>query len=224
MKLLIVLLALLVTGPVLAQTYTYSIADDFPPAGINPSNLKHEIDDSAIASATLLSINTEGDVATLTFSGALSSGDKTVLDGDTTGPAGGLIAAHDTTQEPFEWQKASQASEITTDSADWEDVISGPLRMTPGWYKITTSYLCGTSDTGSAVSLKLLKDDVTVWATDEALPNANSALEYPRAYVFIGQVTELEKPTWKLQWKRTGGSGTIFLRKAFLLVERMPSQ
>lgn len=78
-------------------TYTYSIANDFPPGGgsgkINPSNFVSEIQASSIVTA-LTGVNTDGDVASVFFKDALSVADKTTLDGNTTGPAGGLIAAH----------------------------------------------------------------------------------------------------------------------------------
>lgn len=74
-------------------TYTYSIADDFPATGLNSSRLKLEIEQSAIITA-LDRIDTDGDVCNIIFKDALSAGDKTILDGDTTAPAGGLIAAH----------------------------------------------------------------------------------------------------------------------------------
>ena len=79
-----------------ATKYTYSIAGDFPGGAVNTSKLDAEIRNSAIVTA-IGRITTSGDIIDIWFKDALSSGDKTVLDGDTTGPAGGLIAAHDNT-------------------------------------------------------------------------------------------------------------------------------
>lgn len=76
-----------------ASKYSYSIANDFPATGLNTGRMQHEIQDSDIAVA-IDRIDTEGDTADIWFKDVLSAGDKTILDGDTTGPAGGLIAAH----------------------------------------------------------------------------------------------------------------------------------
>lgn len=75
-------------------TYTYGIAADMPVGGVNPATLFAEIEASAIATA-LVDVNTKADVLKIVFADALSAGDKTTLDNDTTGPAGGLLAAHD---------------------------------------------------------------------------------------------------------------------------------
>ena len=77
-------------------TYTYSIANDFPSGKVNTTKLDSEIRASAITIA-LDRIDTAGDVISIVFKDDLSAGDKTILDNDTTGPAGGLIAAHDNT-------------------------------------------------------------------------------------------------------------------------------
>lgn len=77
----------------MAETYSYSIADDFPGGAVNTSRLQAEIGDSSITK-TVLRIDTEGDDIDIVFDAALTAGEKTTLDGDTTGPAGGLIAAH----------------------------------------------------------------------------------------------------------------------------------
>jgi hypothetical protein len=97
-----------------ATTYTYSIADDFPGGAVNTAKLHAEIQASAIVTA-LEGINTSGDVIEIVFKDALSAGDKTILDGDTTGPAGGLIAAHDNTASPSsitETQILNEAEEV----------------------------------------------------------------------------------------------------------------
>lgn len=79
-------------------TYTYSIASDIPAGEVALGRLQQEIQASAILTA-LKGINRNDDVLDVIFKDALSAGDKTLLDGDTTGPAGGLIGAH--TGEPL---------------------------------------------------------------------------------------------------------------------------
>jgi hypothetical protein len=77
-------------------TYTYSISADFPSGNVNTTKLDKEIRASAITIA-LNRIDTVGNVLDIVFNDSLPAGDKTILDNDTTGPAGGLIAVHDNT-------------------------------------------------------------------------------------------------------------------------------
>lgn len=78
-----------VSGP-----FAYSIANDFPGGQFNAAisdNLQTLIA-QGISSATLLDISSDGTDVTITFSGPLSDADKTLLDDDQSGPAGGYIA------------------------------------------------------------------------------------------------------------------------------------
>lgn len=80
-------------------TYTYSIEDDMPNGAVNIVTLQDEIQASAIVTAIArIQTNPDGDdedQLDIVFKDALSTGDKTILDGDTADPAGGLLAAHD---------------------------------------------------------------------------------------------------------------------------------
>lgn len=78
------------------QTYSYTLTDDFPDNAVNDQKLAAEIGASAIVTA-LSRIDTDGDNVYIVFKEPLSAGDKTILDGDLDNPAGGLIAAHDST-------------------------------------------------------------------------------------------------------------------------------
>lgn len=73
-------------------TYFYTTAD-FPESKVCVNNLVAEIRKSTILTA-LSTINTSGTSVDIVFKAALSTADKTTLDGDISGPAGGLIAAH----------------------------------------------------------------------------------------------------------------------------------
>lgn len=97
-----------------ATNYTYSIANDFPATGLASDRLAKEIRDSSIVTA-LDKITTSDDVCNIWFKDALSAADKTTLDGDTTSPAGGLIAAH--SGEPLPTAVAPVILEPTGDSA-----------------------------------------------------------------------------------------------------------
>jgi len=91
-------------------TYTYDITNDLPNGKVNPQRLTMEIQGSSIVTA-LGRVETAGGSSAngvvsggtldITFKEALSSADKTTLDGDTTNPAGGLLAAHDNAPSPL---------------------------------------------------------------------------------------------------------------------------
>lgn len=85
------------------QNYPYSIASDLPGGAVNTEKLVTEIQASAIVTA-LDRVDSSGDVLSIVFKAVLSSEDKTILDGDATGPAGGLLAAHDNTPSSDETQ------------------------------------------------------------------------------------------------------------------------
>jgi hypothetical protein len=80
-------------------TYSYTISTDFPNGLINIGNLSDEIQNSAIVTA-LERIDKNVDAVDIVFKDSLSSGDRTILDNDATGPSGGLIATHDDTASP----------------------------------------------------------------------------------------------------------------------------
>jgi hypothetical protein len=76
-------------------TYTYSIASDIVAGKCDLAQLVSEIQNSAIVTALDYDLTKiTGDVLDVVFKDALSTGDKTILDNDTTGPSGGLIGAH----------------------------------------------------------------------------------------------------------------------------------
>lgn len=91
-------------------SYTYSITDDFPDGTVNPTKLDAEIRASAITIA-LNRIDTSSDTVSIWFNDTLPAGDETILDGDTSSPAGGLIAAHDNSPTPDDSQVVFSAQQ-----------------------------------------------------------------------------------------------------------------
>ena len=76
------------------QTYSYSISADFPISGrVDAAALHAEIQESPIVTA-LDGVSTKGDVCNVVFKAPLSAQDKTLLDNDSSAPAGGIIGAH----------------------------------------------------------------------------------------------------------------------------------
>ena len=96
---------------------TYSISADMPSGIVRTGVLHKEILAEAGITKTLENISTLGDVLTVTFDLALSAGEATIFDGDTTGPAGGLLAAHDTTDPAPSAGAGSDTTAIHVDTA-----------------------------------------------------------------------------------------------------------
>ena len=74
--------------------YVYSIVNDFP-GGVFTSAISDRLQalcEAQIPGDTLQNIGSDGTSVTLTFENALSGAEKTILDGNTSNPAGGLIA------------------------------------------------------------------------------------------------------------------------------------
>jgi len=81
------------------STYQYNLVTDFPQGAANVEKLEGEIRSSAIT-ISLQGISLAGNTISIVFNAALPAPDKTRLDGDMTGPAGGLIAQHDSALLP----------------------------------------------------------------------------------------------------------------------------
>lgn len=109
--------------------YVYSIASDFPGGKVNTSKLQTAIQQSSIATA-LDYISTVGDVLTIYFKAQLSAPDKTTLDGDAAGPAGGLIASTDNTASMALVQPVQFADETGTPKPCNFDA-NGTIQFTP---------------------------------------------------------------------------------------------
>lgn len=73
--------------------YAYSEAADFPNGEINKERFEDAIRNSGILVA-LARVDHTNDLVEVVFKAAISAADKTILDGDTSNPAGGLIAVH----------------------------------------------------------------------------------------------------------------------------------
>lgn len=74
--------------------YVYNIANDFP-GGVFNSAISERLQSlcaAQIPGDPLLNIGSTETEVTLTFEDPLDAGEKTILDGDTSSPAGGLIA------------------------------------------------------------------------------------------------------------------------------------
>lgn len=80
-------------------SYRYSLANDFPGGQLNSDKLAIAILGSPIVTP-LQEIDDNDDEVDIVFIDQLSAADKTILDGDQSSPAGGLIASTDSSPWP----------------------------------------------------------------------------------------------------------------------------
>ncbi len=132
--------------------YTFDLALDFPAGAINEGKLHAEIAASAIAEdIDEGGVAVDGNAVTVTFPNALTAGDETILHGDITGPAGGLIAAHDNTTSIYDKHMVAADPTVNDDSTKgvqflftWENTATrdvfccvNPAPGAADWQKIT---------------------------------------------------------------------------------------
>lgn len=77
----------------MATQFIFTISTDILAGQCDGDRLDEEIRQSAITIA-LDGVSTSGNVVTIDFKADLSAGEETILHGDTTGPAGGLVGSH----------------------------------------------------------------------------------------------------------------------------------
>jgi hypothetical protein len=169
-------------------TYTYTVATDFPGGALNTGKLMEEIRASSIVTA--IERIDGGASAKIVFKDALSTGDRTTLDGDTTGPAGGLIAAHDNTPYPID-EPAKTADNVLYVIQQPQDI---GFELCDRDFKVTTCKMAQANavedkkinpvtfeeeDWGELLLINCYKDDVTggiIACTDQTDANANGIL------------------------------------------------
>lgn len=141
----------------MAETsYTYSISTDFPGGAVNPAKLKDEITASNSGITIQVErIDTSGDTLTLVMKDALPAAQKTLLDGDTTAPAGGLIASHDNS-------KTSDATPVSlTEKKTADDRIRVAIEKSEGSRLTVVSHDWADKTTWAQGSLRVVDEIAT---------------------------------------------------------------
>jgi hypothetical protein len=124
----------------MASQFIFTVSTDILSAKCDTDRLDEEIRNSAIVTA-LDGVQLVGDAVTIDFKADLSAGDETILHGDTTGPAGGLVGTH--SGEPL--PDPLTADGIPKVHLDSPEEIDGKLLVTPtpspgkGWKTYYTS-------------------------------------------------------------------------------------
>lgn len=159
----------------MSQAYVYAIATDFANGACNETNLGYEIAASTIATA-LVGINRSGNVLTLTFADTLTAGEKTTLDGDTSNPAGGLIAANDPVTPP-DVVSGTQIKTTATLSAD-KDNFGGPESVSYGMFRISSSLAVNITGLGQGTDGRIVRfhnvGAYTITLKDESASSATA--------------------------------------------------
>jgi hypothetical protein len=128
--------------------YVCQISTDFPGGVCDENNFSVEIQASSIVTA-LVSMARSGDALTVTFASALSGAEKTTFDGDTSNPAGGLIAAHNPVRLP-ELSRTVQIKTTATLSAD-KNNFGGPESAGYGMFRVSSSLAVNITGLGQGV-------------------------------------------------------------------------
>ena len=207
-------------------TYTYNITNDMPGGKVNSGNLHIEIEASAIAT-TLKGIQTSGgdfSESTITggtmyivFTDALSAGDKTLLDGDTAGPAGGLLAANDNTTETKS-TLLSATDTVSTTSTSFVAVPQMTATPTQGTYIVTFSGTMENDSKSKAVEVPLFADGTQVTHSKRKFQRGNVSQVAP--FSCIAKITVNGSQTIEARWKvDNNSSGTITERSLLLTPE-----
>ena len=142
-------------------SYSYSLSNDFPGGQINPTKLHDEILQSSIATQ-LDGVTTNNDTVSITFLDVLSAGEKTTLDNDVTGPAGGLIAAHDNSellQSGF-LDLVTKTSLESTTSKEFVTYLSITTEQLSGIRPVIWSVELGNTESPGVVTLYNVTDDI----------------------------------------------------------------
>lgn len=198
------------------MTYSYTISTDFPGGAANASKLQAEIELSGIATALDYvngPINTNGDTIDIVFAASLSAGDKTTLDGDATGPAGGLIAAHDNSPN------AADAAPVTISNADFSTKKHMKVQVQPREGTGTNFYtpnLCDQTtwyEGSTAVADFALTDsgDLTTWNTNGTHPGP--WLDLTHGKVFQEDVLTAATPAYLCKVEVSTDGGTTWVEK-----------
>jgi len=205
-------------------TYTYNITNDLPSGACNTGSLHLEIAASVIATQ-LVGINSEegsyskgritGGTLYIIFADTLSAGDKTILDGDTSGPAGGLLAAHNNAEDT-NTILVSGIDSVTTTSTDY--VVIPNLTATPvaGTYIVTASGTLENDSRSKAAQVAIFSGGTQITHSNRKFIRGNQQQSAP--FTSIAKVTVNGSEAIEVRWKvDNNSSGTITERS--LLVE-----
>lgn len=125
----------------MATQFQFTISTDVVSGEVDEARLDEEIRNSSITIA-IDGVSVAGDTLTIDFKADLSAGEETVLHGDTTGPAGGLVGGH--SGEPL--PDPMTADGVPKFHIDSPHEVDGKLLVTPtpspgkGWKTYYTSY------------------------------------------------------------------------------------
>jgi hypothetical protein len=144
----------------MATTFVYSVTQDIPGGVFNgdiSTRLANLIQKNIVTQ--LLEVSSTGDVLTIRFITDLSAAEKTILDGDTTNPAGGLVS------------QAADYAELT--HVEGAQTINEFDRIVVAANGIVSATIASQLKRGDGVSIKG-KSEQQVFATDGLSPTNKS--------------------------------------------------
>lgn len=163
--------------------YSYSIATDFVSldvAGVvHLELLRQEVADSAIASGLpLLDVKCADDTVTFVFTGTLTSGDETILDG--------IVAAHTGTwpgsapgEGPPNYYEKSATNTVQTTSGTYVDVPSMVVNDVTAGKWLATYMTTGThQDDNASLQMAIAVNDVVATASQRLVTIRHAGINY----------------------------------------------
>jgi hypothetical protein len=202
-------------------TYYYSIAQDFPQGKIRPAIFEEEI--TAATGITTgvdfisTGVSTGGaiqrgtnpldleDRVEVAFSGALSSPELTVLDGDTNNPASGLIAVHATKPILLEHQDRHQKDVLQTTSTQWQSAFSvKSKKLVEGRYEV--HFYCETSLLNGGLGDKVQSTFIVNGKNRSSTTNANTEWTAHNG-VFYFDTDNGDRPDIEVEFRIIGDGG-----------------
>ena len=155
----------------MSQTYTYSISTDIP-GGVFSAAASTRLQALIVANiaTSLEEISTAGNTLEIRFAAALSTDEKTTLDNNTTGPAGGLVG------------RSADFIELTAKSVILQDLDTVELTADG----IVSVVITGQLKRGDDVSINGFGESLVIRSTGIAPFNKSSAaLDGSGTFTFV---------------------------------------
>jgi hypothetical protein len=191
----------------MTMVFNYTISEDVIVGKVNSDRLIQEIRLSAIEVA-LDGVSVKGDELVVFFKADLSAADKTVLDGNTTGPCGGIIGNH--SGEPLPDPKTEDGVPLVAIDGPRKDIDKKAVLVispaTDGFLSYITSR--GDSESGRGEGPQLL---ITTSESDD--PEVTHVIE-------VGFLEPIELHDGQVSWKPIDAFDA---EDAFSLCARIPA-
>jgi len=207
--------------------YEYSIQNDLP-GNVSRSNIstawfQFQVEKNSNFTSTIDRVDTRGDNLYIIFQEELSAEEKLILDGDTSDPAGGMVAVSSNWIPEGTSYESSQGyiykertDEQSTSSTSWTDFLTLDATFFSGFYRFGISYLWRFSSPSSDIETRLClqkeSDGAEIIFHHKQEPKDGSGDQRNPGYLFRG--IEIEDGNYSVSFQfrssRSGRFATLF--------------